>query len=71
MDKNYVQALPVKLIDLLPYGSIEVLAKETGIHRNNVRKILRGEWSNEEVIRRALALLEKQRELIDEILAVA
>lgn len=71
MNKETVKALPVKIIDLLPYGSIKVISEETGIDRNNVRRILRGEWTNEEVMRKALELLEKQKQLIEELLAVA
>lgn len=71
MNKEFVKTLPTQIIDLLPYGSIKVLSDETGIDRNNIRRILRGEWSNEAVVSRALALLEKQKTLIEELLAVA
>lgn len=70
-DKSYIKNLPFKIINLLPYGSIKVISEETGIDRNNIRRILQGEWSNEEVVKRALALLEKQKILIEELLAVA
>jgi hypothetical protein len=71
MDREFVKQLPTPIIDLLPYGAIKVISEETGIDRNNVRKILRGEWNNPDVIRRALELLEKQQSLIEELLAVA
>jgi len=71
MDKNYVKSLKVSLLDLLPYGSLKVLAEETNIDRNSIRRILRGEWSNEEVVRRALAILEAQKIKIEETLDMA
>ena len=71
MDKNYVKALKVSILDLLPYGSLKTIAEETSIDRNSIRRILRGEWTNEEVVRRALAILEAHKIKIEEILEVA
>ena len=71
MDKNYVKTLKVGILDLLPYGSLKVLAEDTGIDRNSIRRILRGEWTNEDVVKRALDILEKHKVQIEEILELA
>jgi predicted transcriptional regulator len=71
MDKFFVKGLESHLLDLLPRGSIQKIADETGIDRNSIRRILRGEWTNEAVIRRALEILEQYKQQIDEILEMA
>lgn len=71
MDKFFVKGLESHLLDLLPRGSILKIADETGIDRNSIRRILRGEWTNEAVIRRALEILEQYKQQIEEILELA
>ena len=71
MDKFFVKSHKTAILDLLPSGSIKLLAEETGIDRNNIRRILKGEWTNEDVVRRALAILEAHKIKIEEILELA
>lgn len=71
MDKFFVKSHENRILDLLPSGSIKLLAEETGIDRNNIRRILKGEWTNEAVVKRALDILEKHKEQIEEILELA
>ena len=71
MDKFFVKSLNTSILDLLPRGGIKKIAEETGIDRNLIRRILKGEWTNESVVKRALEILEEHRTKIEETLLAA
>lgn len=58
MVKDIIQNLETPIKDLLPSGSISLLAEQFDMPRQNVASILRGEWVNEKVLEAALRLID-------------
>lgn len=50
-----------ELRKLLPHGSMSKIAGATGIHRNNVKQILKGKWYNADVLTEALRMAEEEK----------
>ena len=65
MTKEAIKQMSYTLIDLLPRGAIKEISKKTGLDRNSVRMILKGVWSNSQVIDCALQILIKHRNQVE------
>lgn len=66
MTKEAIKQLSYDLLTLLPHGSIKEISQITGLDRNSVRMILRGVWSNENVINATLSILKRQKDQIEQ-----
>lgn len=69
MDKNFVKSLEPPLLELLPTGAIQELSNEFDITRQNISKIVRGEWTNVPVIKKAIEIIRREQQDIEVFLA--
>jgi hypothetical protein len=45
----------------LPHGALTRIAKELGLTRHSVEKVFAGRWENEEVLDKAIEILEEAK----------
>ena len=71
MDKKNVGNLTKEIREIIPHGSIQDIAGETGHDRGTVRKVLNGEWNNPIIVqsvgRKLRSMQEKIAYLLDEL----
>ncbi|RMF27954.1 MAG: hypothetical protein D6765_06735 [Bacteroidetes bacterium] len=68
MSKEQIQSLRIPFDAVLPHGAINEIANRTGLTPQTIAKVLRGEWSNPQVIREALKLIRQHRRRIENFL---
>lgn len=66
MNKENLKSLK----NLLPHGSIKKIAHQTNMSEQSVSKVLEGYWSNDNILKVAVALLQKEYQAIGQFLEI-